>query len=83
MTDYDEGETNEPFYQCSESKCYSPIEIIFLDKENIGFKCFNPKGSHQINMKIKDYLDIIKMNAYNNNNNEKCTTNGHYKEIES
>ena len=82
MTDYDEGETNEPFYQSSESKCYSPIEIIYLDKENMGFKCFNPKGSHQINMKIKDYLDIIKMNAYNNNN-EKCKINGHYKEIES
>ena len=80
MTDYDEGETNEPFYQCSESKCYSPIEIIFLDKENIGFKCFNPKGSHQIKMKIKDYLDMIKMNA-SNNNHENCKN--HCKEIES
>ena len=83
MADYEEVETKENFYKCTEKDCYSPIEIIFLDKENIGFKCFNPKGSHQINMKIKDYLDIIKMNAYNNNNNEKCTINGHYKEIES
>ena len=49
-------------------------------KENIGFKCFNPKGAHQIKMKLEDYLVIIKMNAYNNNY-EKCKI--HYKKIES
>ena len=61
MADHDEGESGH-FYNCSEKDCYSPIEIISLDKENIGFKCFNPKGSHQIKMKLKNYLDIIIMN---------------------
>ena len=79
MADHDEGESGH-FYRCSEKDCYSPIEIISLDKENIEFKCFNPKGSHQIKMKLEDYLVIIKMNAYNNNY-EKCKI--HYKEIES
>ena len=80
MADYEEVETKENFYKCTKKDCYSPIEIIFLDKEKIGFKCFNPKGSHQIKMKIKDYLDIIKMNA-SNNNHENCKK--HCKEIES
>ena len=43
MEEEPEPETKEPFYECSKEQCSSPIEIIFLDKENIKFRCFNKK----------------------------------------
>ena len=36
-----EGETPDPYYNCSE--CSSPIEIIYIDNKIIEFKCFNKK----------------------------------------
>ena len=46
------------YYNCSE--CSSPIEIIFIDEENIEFKCIS---NHHQKMKIGEYLN--KMKKYN------------------
>ena len=45
MEEDPEPETKQPFYECSEKQCSSPIGIIFLDKENFEFRCFNKKSS--------------------------------------
>ena len=39
MTEEQEIESPESFYNCSE--CSSPIEILSLDNIDIKFKCFN------------------------------------------
>ena len=75
-------DTKDHFYNCSESQCSSPIEILSLDNENIEFKCFNPKGSHQIKMELKEYLNIMKRH-FNNENRSKFLIDGHYKENQS
>ena len=75
-------DTKDHFYNCSESQCSSPIEILSLDNENIELKCFNPKGSHQIKMELKEYLNIMKRH-FNNENRSKCLIDGHLKENQS
>ena len=71
-----EPETPEPFYNCSE--CSSPIEIIYLDAINIGFKCFNKNNPHKIKLSIKEYINKMK-NLNREANNEKCMINKHNK----
>ena len=82
MEEEPEPETKEPFYKCSKEQCSSPIEIIFLDKENIEFKCFNKKNPHKIKMKIEEYINEMKRH-FCNDNNEKCLFNNHYKKNKS
>ena len=79
MEEEQEIESLEPFYNCSE--CSSPIEIISLDNKNIKFKCYNKKNSHEINMPINEYINKMKINHIEENN-EKCMINGHYKNYE-
>ena len=71
-----EPDTREPYYNCSE--CLSPIEIIYLDDMNIGFKCFNKNNPHNIKLSIKEYINKMK-NLYREANNEKCMINKHNK----
>ena len=71
-----ESETQEYFYNCSE--CPSPIEILYLDEANIEFKCFNKNNSHKIKLSIKEYINKMKI-QYKEINNEKCIINKHNK----
>ena len=48
---------NKKYYCCSE--CSAIIEIINIDDEYIEFKC---KNNHNIKMKIKEYLNKMKLN---------------------
>ena len=60
--------SNKISYNCSE--CPSIIEIISIDENNFEFKCNN---NHNIKMKIKDYLNKMKLfNKNNNINNNIC-----------
>ena len=74
-----EPETPEPFYNCSE--CSSPIEIIYLDNSNIGFKCFNKNNPHKIKLSIKEYINKMEK-QYKGINDEKCMVNKHNKNNE-
>ena len=78
----EEPETKEPFYECSKEQCSSPIEIIFLDKENIEFRCFNKKSSHIIKMKIGEFIDVMKRHS-NSDNKGICLFKNHYKKNKS
>ena len=71
-----EPETPEPFYNCSE--CSSPIEIIYLDNSNIGFKCFNKNNPHKIKLSIKEYINKMEK-QYKGINDEICMINKHNK----
>ena len=75
-------DTKDHFYNCSESQCSSPIEILSLDNEIIEYKCFNPKASHKIKMELKEYLNIMKSH-FNNENRSICLIDRHYKENQS
>ena len=55
---------NNIYYNCT--KCPSAIEIKSIDENNIEFECTN---NHHLKMKIKDYLD--KMRIYNDINSNK------------
>jgi hypothetical protein len=68
--------TFEPFYNCSE--CSSSIEIIYLDNSTIEFKCFNKNNPHKIKLSIKEYINKMKI-QYKEINNEKCMINKHNK----
>ena len=82
MEEEPEPETKEPFYECSKEQCSSPIEIIFLDKENIEFRCFNKKSSHIIKMKIGEFIDEMKRHS-NSENKGICLFKNHYKKNKS
>ena len=82
MENQSEEETMVPFYECSEKQCSSPIEIIFLDKENIEFRCFNKKSNHEIKMKIEEYIDVMKRH-FNSDNKGICLYKNHYKKNKS
>ena len=81
MEEEPEPETKEPFYECSKEQCSSPIEIIFLDKENIEFRCFNKKNNHNSKMAIEEFIYKMKIHHIEKND-EKCMINEHYKENE-
>ena len=74
MASEQEIESNEPFYNCS--KCSSPIKIIFLDEENIKFKCFNKTNPHYLMLSIKEYINEMEK-QYQEENNEKCMLSKH------
>ena len=76
MAEEQEIEILESFYKCSE--CSSSIEIIFLDNKNIKYKCFNKKNCHEIKMPIDEYINKMKINHIETNN-EKCMINRNYK----
>ena len=54
----EQGETDIPFYNCSE--CFEPIEIISIDDKNIKFKCYNDKNPHEKEIPIKEYINKMK-----------------------
>ena len=64
MSEAPTSDQNKLYYNCSE--CQSTIDIIKLDEEIIEFKCTN---KHHKEMKIKDYLNIMrKYNSITINN---------------
>ena len=74
-----EPETQDYFYNCSE--CSSLIEIIYLDDINIEFKCFNKNNPHKIKISIKEYINKMKI-QYKEINDEICKINKHNKKNE-
>ena len=80
MADYNEIETKQPFCHCTE--CSSPIEILFIDNNNIEFQCCNKKGNHKIKMLIEDYINKMKNQNFDIMK-DKCFNNNHYKTFES
>ena len=69
------------FYNCSE--CSSLIEVLFVDKDIIEFKCFNEKNPHKIKMPLNEYIE--KMASHHlEKNYDKCKINeNHNKNYES
>ena len=64
-----EIESLDPIYNCSE--CSSPIEILYIDNDNIEFICFDEKNPHKRKMSINEYIDKMKIH-YIYKNNGKC-----------